>query len=61
MIYLIEHGKYLKIGYAKDVNQRFKNYRLHNLEAKLVNSKTGIRKDEKTLHRLCEQYHYEGE
>ena len=61
MIYLIESNKYLKIGYAKDANQRFKNYHLHNLEAKLLDSKIGNRKDEKALHTLCKDYHYEGE
>jgi hypothetical protein len=30
MLYLIKSGKYLKIGYAKDVSKRLKDYYTHN-------------------------------
>lgn len=61
MIYLIESNDKLKIGYAKNAEQRFKTYRTHNIDAQLLAYKTGIRKDEKLLHELCKEYQYEGE
>lgn len=61
MIYLIEDHEYLKIGYAKDVQQRLKGYQTHNLHVKLLSKKVGTRKDENILHELCKEFQYQGE
>ena len=46
MLYLIEDRDYLKIGYTKDIDSRWKNYQLHNCYAKLISTKEGSRMDE---------------
>lgn len=61
MLYLIEDRDYLKIGYTKDINSRWKNYQLHNCYAKLISTKEGSRMDEIKLHDLCKDYSYKGE
>lgn len=61
MIYLIEDRDYLKIGYAEDVNKRFKQYKTYSLYPQLTSYKIGSTEDEKKLHKLCEQWHISGE
>ena len=55
MIYLVEDRDYLKIGYAEDVNKRFKQYKTYSLYPQLISYKIGSTEDEKKLHKLCEQ------
>ena len=61
MIYLIEDRDYLKIGYAEDVDKRFKQYKTYSLYPKLLTYKIGSTSDERKLHQLCEQWHISGE
>lgn len=61
MLYLIEDRDYLKIGYAKNIKDRMSNYKLHNCYAKLLSSKEGSMINEKELHELCKEWHYQGE
>lgn len=61
MIYLIEDRDYVKIGYAEDVDKRFKQYKTYSLYPKLISYKIGSTEDEKKLHKLCEQWHISGE
>lgn len=61
MIYLIEDRDYLKIGYAEDVDRRFKQYKTYSLYPKLLAYKIGSMEDETKLHQLCEQWHVSGE
>lgn len=61
MIYLIEDRDYLKIGYAEDVNKRYKQYKTHSLYPKLINHKIGTKEDERNLHELCKQWFISGE
>lgn len=61
MLYLIEDRDYLKIGFTTDLEQRISSYKTTNCYAKLIDSKPGSRLDEKALHLLCEQYHYNRE
>ena len=41
MLYLIKSGKYLKIGYAKDVSKRLKDYYTHNPDYQLLDTSEG--------------------
>lgn len=61
MLYLIENGAYLKIGFTTNLQSRLKTYRTHNPNFSLLNSKDGIKQDETMLHKLCNQYKYERE
>lgn len=61
MLYLVEDRDYLKIGYAKNIKDRMSGYKLHNCYAKLIDSKEGSILNEKELHELCKEWHYQGE
>lgn len=61
MLYLIEDGNYLKIGYTKDIKSRMKTYQTHNPTCVLLQTRKEIKKDETTLHSLCEQYRFNNE
>ena len=61
MLYLIEDGNYLKIGFTKDIKSRMKTYQTHNPTCVLLQTKKGIKKDEATLHSLCESYRFNNE
>lgn len=61
MLYLIENGAYLKIGFTTNLQSRLKTYKTHNPNFSLLNSKDGIKQDETMLHKLCNQYKYERE
>ena len=39
MVYLIQSGKYLKIGYAENLMSRLKTYDTHNPDYQLLKSK----------------------
>lgn len=56
MLYLLEDREYLKIGYTKDIQKRFKQHRCSNLHFKLLDFKPGTLKNEKELHELCKNY-----
>lgn len=43
MLYLIENGAYLKIGFTTNLQSRLKTYRTHNPNFSLLNSKDGIK------------------
>lgn len=61
MLYLLEDRDYLKIGYSKNVEERLKTHRTSNCYIQLLGTKPGTSKDEKVLHKLCEQYKYSTE
>ena len=61
MLYLLEDREYLKIGYAKDVNQRIKQHQISNLHLKLLDTKIGTLRNEKELHQLCKKYRIQSE
>lgn len=58
MLYLIEDRKFIKIGYAKNIENRLEQYKLHNCYFKLVYTKPGNLHDERAIHKLCEKYRY---
>ena len=55
MLYLIQDRDYLKIGYSANIDQRKKAYETTNCYAEIIMVKDGSRKDESTLHKLCEK------
>lgn len=61
MLYLLEDREYLKIGYAKDINQRFKQHQISNLHLKLLDTKIGTLRNERELHQLCKKYWVQSE
>lgn len=61
MLYLVEDRDYVKIGFTTDLNSRMSNYKTTNCYIKLVDTKPGSRIDEKALHTLCKDYHYDRE
>ena len=56
MLYLLKSGNYLKIGYAKNIEERMKLYTTHNPDFELLDTKEGTLLDEKELHRICRLY-----
>nr|DAD94560.1 MAG TPA: hypothetical protein [Siphoviridae sp. ctREU2] len=58
MLYLIESGNYVKIGYAKDIDKRMLQYATHNPNFSLVDATYGELSDEKDLHRILKPYRY---
>lgn len=61
MIYLMESGKYYKIGYTKDISKRIKVYQTYNPECILVQVKEGTYEDEAILQNLCKAYLFKNE
>lgn len=61
MLYLIESNGYLKIGFAKDVDKRMKQYATHNPEFNLIDATSGELSDETALHRELTPYRYKSE
>lgn len=61
MLYLIEDRDYLKIGYAKNFDERWKSYMLHNCYCKPLSVKEGAFYDEQELHKLCTPYRFRSE
>ena len=61
MIYLIQLDNAYKIGYAKDVNKRIKNLSATHVVVNLIDSKEGKHKDEKELHKLCNNFKIKNE
>lgn len=61
MLYFIKSGKYVKIGYAKDVQKRLCQYYTHNPDYILLDKIQGDLKMEKFLHRILKPYQYRTE
>ena len=59
MLYLLKSGNYLKIGYAKNIEERMKLYTTHNPDFELLDKKEGTLLDEKELHRICKKWKYD--
>ena len=61
MIYLIQLDNAYKIGYAKDIEKRIKNLSATHIVINLIDSKEGLYKDEKELHKLCSNFKIKNE
>ena len=61
MLYLIESSNYVKIGYAKDIVKRMRQYNTHNPEFNLIDVTNGELADETELHRKLKPYKYKNE
>ena len=61
MLYLLKSGNYLKIGYAKNIEERMKLYTTHNPDFELLDTAEGTLLDEKELHRICKKWKYRTE
>lgn len=61
MVYLIQSGTYLKIGYTTDIINRFKAYVTSNPEVYLLSVVEGNMSLEKYLHKKFEKYKYKNE
>jgi hypothetical protein len=61
MLYLIESSDYYKIGYARDIDRRLKQYNTHNPDYIVIDIKEGDTKDEALLHRKCKEFRIKGE
>lgn len=61
MLYLIKSGNYLKIGFARDINQRMRGYRTDNPDFELLDVMEGDTEKESYLHTLCQKYHHRNE
>ena len=46
MIYLIKNRNYLKIGYSNNIEERLKNYNIHNPNYELLAIRDGTREFE---------------
>lgn len=61
MLYLIQSGNYLKIGYSDNENtfrRRLIDYNCHNPNYQVLELIEGTRDDEYQLHQICKQYQY---
>ena len=61
MLYLVKLDNAYKIGYSKDVEARIKTLFTTHVDCKLISTKFGNKRDEETLHLLCEKYHIKNE
>lgn len=61
MIYLVQLDNAYKIGYAKNIDKRIKNLSSTHIIVNLIDSKEGTYKDEKELHRLCDNFRIKNE
>ena len=55
-LYLIKSNNYLKIGIAKDINNRLKKYKTHNPDFKVLYTREGTYSDEYFLHKILDKY-----
>jgi hypothetical protein len=51
----IKSGKFLKIGFTSNIENRIKQYKTHNPDVLVLSMMEGTREDEKRLHTLCKQ------
>lgn len=61
MLYLLKSGNYLKIGYAKNIEERMKLYTTHNPDFELLDKAEGTLLDEKELHKICKKWQHRTE
>ena len=61
MLYLLKSGNYLKIGYAKNIEERMKLYTTHNPDFELLDTAEGTLLDEKELHKVCKRWQHRTE
>ena len=61
MLYLIKSGKYIKISYAKNIQERLSDYYTHNPDYQLLDTSEGNMKMEKFLHKILKPYQYRTE
>lgn len=61
MLYFIKSGKFVKIGYAKNVQSRLSKYYTHNPDYQLLDVSEGTREMEKFLHKILKQYQFRTE
>ena len=61
MIYIVQLDNAYKIGYAKNIDKRIKNLSSTHIIVNLIDSKEGTYKDEKELHRLCDNFRIKNE
>lgn len=61
MLYLVKSGKYIKIGYAKNVEQRMKAYSCTNPDYQLLDTSEGNTKMEAFLHKVLKHHQYRTE
>ena len=56
MLYLIQSGEFLKIGYTDNIEKRINQYKTHNPDYVLLAYRDGNRCDETLLHSLLSDY-----
>ena len=61
MIYLIKNRNYLKIGYSNNIEERLKNYNIHNPNYELLAIRDGTREFETFLHNRFKNLQVKGE
>lgn len=61
MLYLIKLDSAYKIGYSQNVETRILHLSKTHVEFELLSTKFGSLKDEKELHRLCEEFKIKNE
>lgn len=55
-LYLIKSNNYLKIGIAKNIDNRLKQYKTHNPDFEIICTRDGTYSDEYFLHKILEKY-----
>lgn len=61
MLYLMQSGKYLKIGFTENLTQRMYSYTTQNPDFQLLDVCEGNQEDEKFLHNSLKEYQHRGE
>lgn len=61
MLYLVKLDNAYKIGYSKDVESRIKDLFVTHIDCELISTKFGNKRDEKSIHLLCEKYNIKNE
>lgn len=56
ILYLMQSGNYLKIGYTKNFANRFSAYKTHNPDIKILATREGTYADESYLHKRLKCY-----
>lgn len=61
MLYFIKSNGFVKIGYAKNIDKRMKQYYTHNPDFQLLDSIDGELQEEKFLHKILKNYQFRTE
>lgn len=61
MLYLIQSGEYVKIGYTYNIHTRIQNYQTHNPEIKFLGAKQGDLSLEQKYHTILKDKLVKGE